>query len=1118
MNPQLPQLPHNDPESRLTALILGELPPDDAAALQAELASNPALAELHRRLQETIGLLREAVKSPEAQNVAAAPAQTLAPERRAALLASFKVIPTQRLQAARPQRNLAWREISALAAMLLALLILASVFLSFLVGARYKMETRLVGLAASESDDINGLGFSAGEKAKAKAQRIRGDTLTVAQDSPPPEPATRTLSWEEAREESKTRAADVNAAVESSVRRESLAESDPRRSVTLPAPQAPAPERKLQGSNYVAYLWSAQPSAGVSAHRFNDGDASTVGTSSGTTASVVNGIGDPVTLNFAFDRKRAFFEVAPVAKPEGQTKNAPTDLAVKVPELARPMGERLGEAEGLDAAGKAPVIAGGAPPAGVPLAPPPPVSSPIPSQLDTDSAVRSRELAGVYEKHVQELDLSRGAEAEKNSEFRSKLLLGENVAPTAPPIEPATGLPIDALNRVELQNESLGRKPASRPEPGPSQVGGYAANGPNTREQQIAQRARDGQEWAGVLPQIVNEAQRQTGVGGAGRGGGGGGRGGGGIGGSLAGQQPPVMDQLRDNLALGDGAKAAGQEASNFGGVAINWKSQDVAQELKEKAKAETSLDRLGVVVNAPAEAHKENAERDEKKLAALQDVEAKPAAGLPPIIVSEINAQPEKQLEDLAKRVSGKDGIDNSGEELLLKRRATAAVPQPEVPARENPFSTFSLNVSDVSFKLAAASLENGKLPDAATIRTEEFINAFDYRDPEPRGSAPVSFTYERARYPFAHNRDVVRFALKTAASGRQPGRPLNLVLLLDNSGSMERADRVQIIRECLRVLATQLRPEDRVSVVTFARTSRLWIDGMPGNQASELAPRVGGLTPQGGTNLEDALNLAYQTALRHFQANGMNRVVLLTDGAANLGEVDPAALKRKVEAQRKQGIALDCFGIGWEGYNDDLLETLSRNADGRYGFINTPEAAATEFAGQLAGALQVAASDVKVQVEFNPRRVTVYRQLGYAKHQLTKEQFRDNTVDAAELASAEAGNALYLLEVNPQGEGPLGVVRVRFKVPGTSDYREHEWAVPYDNASAALEQSSPSLRLAASSAAFAEWLTGSPFAGEVNPDRLLRLMSQVPERYANDPRPKKLEWMLRQAKAIAK
>ena len=446
-----------------------------------------------------------------------------------------------------------------------------------------------------------------------------------------------------------------------------------------------------------------------------------------------------------------------------------------------------------------------------------------------------------------------------------------------------------------------------------------------------------------------------------------------------------------------------------------------------------------------------------------------------------------------------------------------TAPVPQPEVSTADNAFSTFSLNVSDVSFKLAAAALEKGQMPDPATVRSEEFINAFDYRDPEPKGSAPVAFAWERARYPFAHNRDLLRFSIKTAATGRQPGRPLNLVLLLDNSGSMERADRVRIIQECLRVLASQLQPQDRVSVVAFARTPRLWVDGLPGNQAGELGQRVGGLTPQGGTNLEDAMNLAYQTAARHFLANGVNRVVLLTDGAANLGDVEPASLKKKVEAQRQQGIALDCFGIGWEGFNDELLESLSRNGDGRYGFVNSPEAAATEFAGQLAGALQVAASDVKVQVEFNPRRVTSHRQIGYAKHQLKKEQFRDNTVDAAEIAAAEAGNALYTVEVNPAGEGPLATVRVRFKIPGSHDYREHEWAVPYDGAAKSLEQSTAPLRLAGTASAFSEWLVASPFAGEVTPDRLLTLISGVPETFAADPRPKKLEWMLRQAKSVA-
>ena len=447
----------------------------------------------------------------------------------------------------------------------------------------------------------------------------------------------------------------------------------------------------------------------------------------------------------------------------------------------------------------------------------------------------------------------------------------------------------------------------------------------------------------------------------------------------------------------------------------------------------------------------------------------------------------------------------------------APAPVPQPEVAAAENPFSTFSLNVSDVSYRLATTALGNGQMPDVSTIRSEEFVNAFDYRDPAPAPDAPVAMTWERARYPFAHNRDLIRIAVKTAGTGRESGRALNLVLLMDNSGSMERADRVAIIREALRVLGTKLQPQDKLTVMTFSRTPMLRIDGLSGAAAVKVLPELEGLTPEGGTNLEEAMRAAYASAMRHYIAGGMNRVVLLTDGAANLGDINPERLRATVEEHRKKGIALDCFGIGFEGYDDQMLEALSRNGDGRYAFINTPEAAATEFAGKLAGALQIAASDVKVQVEFNPARVNVYRQIGYAKHQLTKEQFRDNTVDAAEIAALESGNALYTVELKPDGTGPIGTVRVRYKVPGTGNYHEYEWAMPYTGNAPSLAQSTPALRLAATSAGFAEWLVSSPWAGEITTDALIPLMQGIPQHYAPDARPTRLLEAIRQAKSIS-
>ena len=441
---------------------------------------------------------------------------------------------------------------------------------------------------------------------------------------------------------------------------------------------------------------------------------------------------------------------------------------------------------------------------------------------------------------------------------------------------------------------------------------------------------------------------------------------------------------------------------------------------------------------------------------------------------------------------------------------------PKPETVTAENAFSTFSLNVSDVSFKTAFASLQSNKLPQASDVRSEEFLNALEYRDPMPRAGEPVAFNWERARSPFTHDRDIIRFSVKTAALGRQPGRAVNLVCLLDNSGSMEREDRERIVTQALTVLARKLTPNDRVSLVTFSRTPHVRIDGMRGGQWEAFLKASTGWRPQGGTHIEKALTQAYKTARKHFVKGGNNRVILLTDGAANIGNVDPYKLRETVEANRKQGIALDCFGIGWEGYNDNLLEVLARNGDGRYGFLNQPSQAVDEFEKKLLGAFQVAASDVKVQVEGNEKRVRVYRQVGYLRHQLKKEDFRNNKVDAAEISAAESGNAIYVVQVDERGEGPLGVVRVRYKKPFTREYTELEWSLAYEEAALPLEQSSPAMKLASVSATFAEWLARNPYSEGVQLADLQGLMAGLASVYGADPRPAQLEDMIRKARIL--
>jgi Mg-chelatase subunit ChlD len=448
----------------------------------------------------------------------------------------------------------------------------------------------------------------------------------------------------------------------------------------------------------------------------------------------------------------------------------------------------------------------------------------------------------------------------------------------------------------------------------------------------------------------------------------------------------------------------------------------------------------------------------------------------------------------------------------------AVAAEPKPELRAVDQPFSTFSLNVSDVSLRLAEAALKKGQWPAKATIRSEEFVNAFDYRDPLPAEGQRLAFRWERARHPFAHDREVLRFSVKAAATGRKQAKPLNLVLLLDNSGSMERADRVALIQKSLLGLSKQLTNRDRVSLVTFARRARLRIDNLPGDKLADAVRKLGELVPEGGTNLEEALDLAYATARKRYQPKGGNRVILLTDGAANLGELSPLSLKGKVEDQRRRGIALDCFGVGWDGYEDHMLETLSRNGDGRYAFLNDLSDVDEMFSRKLAGAFRPAAADLKVQIEFNPERVELYRQVGFEKHQLKREYFRDNSIDAAEIAAAEAGNALYVVKVNPRGKGDLGVFRIRYKEPETGAYKEREWPLAYRREVVAFADSSSAMRLAVHAASFAEWLSESPYGAGFEFEEAEADLRVLRNEFPAESPVKRLSKMIGQARSISR
>jgi uncharacterized protein involved in exopolysaccharide biosynthesis/tetratricopeptide (TPR) repeat protein len=422
------------------------------------------------------------------------------------------------------------------------------------------------------------------------------------------------------------------------------------------------------------------------------------------------------------------------------------------------------------------------------------------------------------------------------------------------------------------------------------------------------------------------------------------------------------------------------------------------------------------------------------------------------------------------------------------------------ELKTAEDPFSTFSLHISDASFRQAQAALDQGERPDPASIRVEQFYNAIDYGDPSPSNSEPVAARIEQSAHPIIPGRNLIRLAVKTAAAGRSAAQPLRLTLLIDESGSMARDDRRAAMQSALTQLATLLTVDDRISVIGFSRTPRLLADSLPGDQAHTLPDLVNLAASEAGTNLEEALNLAANLANRQLTPGAQNRIVLFTDGAANLGNADPTRLAKRITTLRQQGIAFDAAGISATDLNDQLLSELTRHGNGRYQVIDGGDAGG-RFAKQLAGAFRPAAENVKVQVRFNPERVASHRLVGFEEHRLNTEDFRNDAVDAAELAAEEAGVALYQIQTLPDGRGEVGEMSVRFLDTATGTMVERSWTIPYDPATPAFDQATPSLQLAGLALLVAEKLKPGPLADAINLRDLTQVRATLKNHYSQSP-----------------
>ncbi len=336
-------------------------------------------------------------------------------------------------------------------------------------------------------------------------------------------------------------------------------------------------------------------------------------------------------------------------------------------------------------------------------------------------------------------------------------------------------------------------------------------------------------------------------------------------------------------------------------------------------------------------------------------------------------------------------------------------------------PLSTFSIDVDAASYANVRRFLDGGHLPVKDAVRIEELVNYFAYDYPDPDGAHPFAVVTEASECPWAPDHRLVHIGLQGQRIDTADLPPSNLVFLLDVSGSMDSPDKLPLLRQAFRLLASNLRPVDRVGIVVYAGAAGVVLE--PTNDRTAILDALDRLQAGGSTAGGAGLQLAYDLARTHFDAEKNNRVILATDGDFNVGPSSDAEMMRLIEDERESGVFLSVLGFGTGNLQDSKMETIADHGNGHYAYIDSIHEARKVLVNEMGGTLVAIAKDVKVQVEFNPAHVAAYRLVGYENRLLNDEDFSDDTKDAGELGAGHSVTALY--EIVPVGvEVPTGTV----------------------------------------------------------------------------------------------
>ncbi len=440
-----------------------------------------------------------------------------------------------------------------------------------------------------------------------------------------------------------------------------------------------------------------------------------------------------------------------------------------------------------------------------------------------------------------------------------------------------------------------------------------------------------------------------------------------------------------------------------------------------------------------------------------------------------------------------------------------------PFVRTTSDPRSTFALDVDTGSYSVARTFLRQGYRPDPASVRTEEWVNAFDGGQ-RPPTKGDLGVTVDGAASPFTGDGTrLVRIGVR-ARDVTEAQRPAaNLTFVVDTSGSMDIRNRLGLAKASLALLVRNLRDDDTISIVTFSDEAGVVLEPTPVRHAQTIIDAIDRLSPGNSTNLEAGLRTGYQQAQRSFRKGGINALILASDGVANVGTTGPGSLAAQIQKRSLQGIHLVTVGYGMGNYNDTTMEQLADRGDGFYSYVDTYREAERLFGHQLTSTLSVVADDAKAQVTFDPRQVSAYRLVGYDNRAVDDDQFQNDKIDAGEIGAGHTVTALYEIrpsspvalasagpsEATAERQKPVDLGRVALRYRSTATGRVVAQTTPIRVADLAptFARATPGLRLAATVAGLAEVLGQHPVAAERHLD--LGKVEAVARQVASDQNP---------------